>query len=345
MKKMRSIITNSILLGDAVEQLRRLPDESVDTVVTSPPYFLLRCYAAEGQIGLEAEVDAYVDQIVRVMTEVFRVLVPTGSCWLNLGDSYSRHRRYGAPAKSLLLVPERVVLRLTSEGWILRNKVVWSKPNPMPTSVRDRLSCTWEPMFHLVKQNNYFYDLDAIRVPHVTKPRGLTARTRHAKSNTGTPKYTGRRPSWAGPLAGSNDGLNKARAAGRVGHPNGKNPGDVWTIATAGYGGDHPAVFPTRLIERPLRATCPERACLGCAAPWVRRTGRLVATCSCGKPWRKGIVADPFMGAGTTAIVAETLGRDWLGIELSPKYRTLALDRITASRLRSGSTTPAPSKR
>lgn len=345
MKVLKSIPTNSILLGDALEQLRRLPAAAVDAVVTSPPYFLLRRYDAETQIGLEDSVSDYVTRIVDIITELRRVLVPTGSIWLNLGDSYSRHHRYGAPAKSMLLAPERIAIALVDSGLCIRNKVTWAKPNPMPTSVRDRLSCTWEPMFHITLQGRYFYDLDAIRVPHLTRPRVLTPHRRHAKSNVGTTKYTGSRPQWAGPLAGSNDGLVKAKAAGQVGHPKGKNPGDCWSIATAGFGGDHPAVFPARLVERPIQATCPERVCLRCAAPWSRAEGGLQPTCRCRGGSRPGIVLDPFMGAGTTAVVAEALRRDWLGIELSPKYRTLALDRITAMRERSGSQTPAPSRR
>ena len=195
--------------------------------------------------------------LVAVCDEIDRVLKPTGSFWLNLGDSFSRHPRFGAPPKSLLLAPERLLMALVNRGWIVRNKVVWAKPNPMPASVSDRLNTTWEPIFLLVHSDRPYFDLDSIRKPHrSTRPP--------SKSDARRLKYSGaKRPSWAGPLAGSNDGLLKARAEGRSGHPLGRNPGDVWLISTAKFPGQHFATFPTALIERPLKATCPG-TCLWC---------------------------------------------------------------------------------
>jgi DNA modification methylase len=322
--KHREAPRNQILLGDAVERLRELPAGSVDTVITSPPYFLLRNYGVDGQIGAEATVDGWVDNLLAVCDEVARVLAPHGSFWLNLGDSFSRHQRYGAPPKSLLLGPERLLLALSQRGWIVRSKVVWAKPNPMPHSVRDRLSTTWEPIFHLVRSRSYFFDLDRIRIPHRS--------TRRASRGTSKEKYAGNRPSWAGPLAGSNDGLARARAEGRSGHINGKNPGDVWTVPTAGYRGAHFATFPVALVERPLLATCPERVCLICGTPWQPVHGSApLRGCSCSPAWRPGLVLDPFMGAGTVAVAARKHHRDWLGIELNPVYRQLALDRLRGS--------------
>ena len=333
---------NVILLGDALEVLRSLHTDLVDTVVTSPPYFLLRNYQADGQLGLEATVDSYVRNLLNVTDELGRVLKPTGSMWLNLGDSYSRHHRYGAAPKSLLLVPERVLLGLAEHGWIVRNVIVWHKPNPMPASVRDRLSCTHERLFLLVRSERYFFDLDAIRVPHVSRRRGLTASRHCAMSNTGTPrpqssrpKYESSRLRWAGPLAGSNDGLARARAEGRAGHRLGKNPGDVWRVATAGYRGAHFATFPPSLIEPPLRASCPARTCRACGTPWLQQLGEARRpACGCRADWQPGLVLDPFMGAGTTGVVARKLGRDFLGIELNPTYRQLALTRIADSQVR-----------
>ena len=329
---------NTILLGDALGQLRRLPDASVDTVVTSPPYHLLRDYGRPGQIGMEPTVAGYVDDIVAVCDEIARVLKPSGSLWLNLGDSYSRHHRYGAAAKSLLLAPERVLLALADRGWIVRNKVVWAKPNPMPTSVRDRLSCTYEPVYLLTRAGSYFFDLDAIRVPHKSSRRGLTSTRQRETSSTGPqnrPKYDSRHPHWAGPLAGRNDGLERARREGRPGHRLGKNPGDVWTVPTAAYRGAHFATFPVALVTRPITATCPARTCTGCGRPWAQAQGRPTAPeCTCGTGWQPGIVLDPFMGAGTTAVAARSLGRDWLGIELNPDYRHLATTRIASTAVR-----------
>jgi site-specific DNA-methyltransferase (adenine-specific) len=352
-----SAARNTILTGEALAQLRTLPKNSIDTVVTSPPYFLLRRYdAGDGEIGIEETVTDYVRRLVAVLDELARVLKPGGSVWLNLSDGYSRHERYGAPPKSLLLAPERVLTALSNSGWIVRNKVVWAKPNPMPASVRDRLTCSWEALFLLVRSPLYFFDLDAIRIPHRSQ--------RSASSPSGDSlKYNGgKRPEWAGPLAGSNDGLLKARAEGRSGHLLGKNPGDVWTVATAGYRGAHFATFPETLIRRPILATCPERVCSSCGKPWkqasrssvvgsrvptprddyvmrhasgwltLHERGELEPGCGCQVGFRPGLVLDPFMGSGTTALVAESLGREWLGIELKPDYVELATERIATAR-------------
>lgn len=327
----RDLQRRTILLGDVLDQLRRLPDDSIDCVVTSPPYFLLRNYGHRKQIGLESVVGEWVDRLVAVADEIARVLRPSGCFWLNLGDSYSRHRRFGAHPKGLLLGPERVLLALADRGWMVRNKIVWAKPNPMPASARDRLTCTWEPLYLLVRGPSYYFDLDAIRVPHRTRRRP------QQRPSRGT-KYSTTRPGWAGPLAGANDGLLRARAEGRVGHPLGKNPGDVWTVPTASFRGAHFATFPQRLIERPLLATCPQRVCASCGTAWRRPGGGLRPQCACRADWRAGIVLDPFIGSGTVAVVAERLERDWLGIELNPDYRDLALERITAARRDSTST-------
>jgi site-specific DNA-methyltransferase (adenine-specific) len=205
---------NTILIGDAAEQLASLPSSSIDCVVSWPPYFQLRDYGVAGQIGLESTVEAWVESLRRVMREVARVLKPTGVVWLNLGDSYSRNIRYGAPAKSLVLAPERLLLALAGDGWIVRNKVIWAKTNPMPASVVDRLNLTYDVIYFLVRSPRYYFDLDAIREPH----RSSSARdARPAPDGSST---------WAGPLAGNQNGLRRPRAAGEPGHRLGKNPGD-----------------------------------------------------------------------------------------------------------------------
>lgn len=317
---------NDILVGDALQMLRTLPADSVDTVLTSPAYYRLRNYEIDGQLGMEPSVSEWVGHLLAVCDEIARVLKQSGSLWLNLGDSYSRHDHFGAPAKSLLLGPERLMVALSARGWIVRNKVVWAKPNPMPTSVRDRLNTTWEPLVLLVRSASYFFDLDAVREPHRSRRAPSTA------AASGVKYGGGKRPSWAGPLAGSNDGLLKAHAVGRSGHVLGKNPGDVWTIATAGYHGAHFATFPPALVVRPLMATCPERVCSVCGRPWYRVAASLKPMCPCKAASVPGVVLDPFMGSGTTAVVAERLGRDWLGIELKPEYAELAWGRIEAER-------------
>lgn len=167
----------TILTGDAVANLGTLPTGSVDCVVTSPPYLRLRDYGVSGQLGLETDVGSWVRQLLDVTADVKRVLVPTGTFWLNLGDSYSTHEKEGAPAKSLVAAPERMLLGLLNQGWTLRNKIVWAKTNPMPTSVSDRLACTHETIYLLAASPRYFFDLDAIRVPLrtlvSTRPRGV----------------------------------------------------------------------------------------------------------------------------------------------------------------------------
>src|SRR5690349_22062526 len=146
---------NTILIGDAATRLQELPPACVDTVVTSPPYFQLRDYHVAGQLGLEPTVSGWVANLRTVFREVFRVLVPTGSLFLNLGDSFSRHPKYGAPTKSLLLAPERLLLALVQDGWIVRNKLIWAKPNPLPSSVSDRFTLTYEWVYFLVRQERY----------------------------------------------------------------------------------------------------------------------------------------------------------------------------------------------
>jgi DNA modification methylase len=327
--------------GDARTQLGRLPGDSVDTVITSPPYYLLRDYGVRGQIGSEATVDGWVDGLLAVLEEIGRVLKPTGSVWLNLGDTYSRHYRFGAPPKSLLLGPERLMLALTRAGWSVRNKVVWAKPNPMPTSVRDRLSATWEPLYLLTPNSRYFFDLDAIR----DTPRSKLSAPARLSPDAKYHAEAGHRPTWAGPLAGSNAGLEAMKRAGRSAHPLGKNPGDVWSVATASYRGAHFATFPEGLVRRPLLATCPQRVCRTCGTPWwpsdpVHALGHIVVeatlrkSCGCAdRAWAPGVVLDPFMGSGTVAVVAERHGRRWVGIELKGEYRRLAWQRIRQARI------------
>jgi site-specific DNA-methyltransferase (adenine-specific) len=326
---------NRIIVGDARRVVGSLPRASVDCIISSPPYFALRNYRTTNQIGLEATVDGWVGELRVVLRGLARVLKPTGSLWLNLGDSYSRQLRVGAPPKSLLLGPERLALAMIEDGWIIRNKILWAKTNPMPISVRDRLSCTHEVLYFATRSPRYFFDLDAIRVPHrsTLKRPSVAAAARASLS---------KRPDWAGPLAGSNNGLDRTKAEGRVGHPLGKNPGDVWTFATSNVANAQHALFPEALITRPLIATCPERVCARCSAPWQRDgidrerhnpvPGELRASCDCQSGTRPGLVFDPFIGAGTTALVAERHGRDWLGLEINPNFAAAAMRRIEAER-------------
>lgn len=331
---------NELLVGDALGRVRKLPDNSVDMVLTSPPYFRLRDYAARDQIGLESHVGQWVERLADISAEIRRVLVPSGTFWLNLSDTYSTHQSQGAQRKSLLMAPERLALRLQQSGWIVRNKIVWAKANPMPTSVRDRLSCSYEPVYVFAKQRTYFFDLDAIRQPH-----------RSALSKPSTSKRRGDE-SWRGPNADGERGLDALKAQGLVGHPLGKNPGDVWRLASSNYRGAHHATFPITLARRAIQAGCPEARCTRCRLPWRRRVIRAIGrtavrtglgpTCECDAPREPGLVLDPFIGSGTTAVAAEELSRDWLGIELNPAFAAMAEQRITTARTGPASRGHAP---
>ncbi|MCE7009564.1 site-specific DNA-methyltransferase [Kibdelosporangium philippinense] len=325
---------NKILIGDARARLTELPDAAVDTIITSPPYWALRDYGHDGQLGAEASVDAWADEIAALATQFARVLTPTGSLWLNLGDSYARTPKDGALKKSLLLAPQRVALRLVSAGWLLRNQVVWSKTNPMPSSVTDRLTTTHEFVYLFTRAQRYHFDLDTIR-----EPTGPSAPALKRLTHTTYPPRAAV-PALGGgnsPRIDLNQGLASMKVDGRDSHPLGKNPGDVWRLATANYRGAHFATFPAELVRRPLLSTCPERVCVECGRPWRRAfqviDGRKLSTgplrSACGhRRWRPGRVLDPFMGAGTVAIAAEEHGRDWIGIELNPEYAALAERRL-----------------
>lgn len=319
---------NVILTGDAAARLRELPAASIDSIVTSPPYFRLRDYGQEGQLGLEAHIDQWVDELHVVLTECARVLVPTGTVWLNLGDSFSTHRREGAPRKSLLFGPERLALRLIGDGWTIRNKIVWAKTNTIPSSVTDRFSTRHEVIYLLTRATKYYFDLDSLRQPHTSKP---------PRPRAVTPAVRTRRPPWLGPNSDGDAGLARLRAAGLRGHPLGKNPGDVWQLGVSQFPGAHFATYPEQLTRRMVEAGTPRMRCPACRAPWTRkliRTGsharRLPPrpTCVCKLRPEPGIVLDPFIGSGTTALSARTLGRDWLGIELNPEYVAMATARI-----------------
>lgn len=317
---------NLILIGDALARLRELADSSVDTIVTSPPYFNLRDYHVAGQLGQEAHVEEWVNGLRDVARECQRVLAPHGSFWLNLGDSYSTHERFGAPRKSLLLGPERVARALIADGWLLRNKIIWAKSNPLPSPARDRLTTAHEYVYLFVKRSSYYFDLDAIREP-------LVSSGRRARSGSRTPARE------LGRLSGSRDGLLRLTREGRSGHPLGKNPSDVWRLGSSSYRGAHFATFPAELVRRPILAGCPPMVCTSCGRPWRRSTAPVVyvdgqpqarpfVSCGCGAPTRPGLVLDPFGGSGTVAEVARSLGRDWLLIELNPDYARLARTRL-----------------
>ena len=263
--------------GDAATVLATLPSGSVDCIVTSPPYFGLRDYGVDGQIGAEASPAEFVAAMVAVFREARRVLADDGTLWLNLGDSY------GA-GKNLLGIPWRVALALQDDGWILRNDIIWSKPNAMPESVTDRLSSRHEHLFMLTKSPRYWFDLDPIR--EAQAPASVARATRADKRG---------KEGWADAYHG-NPPTGLARRSERD-TAIGRNPGDVWDIATRPFPGAHFAVMPPALAERCIQAGC--------------------------KP--HGIVLDPFSGSGTTGYAAAKHDRRYVGIDLSADYLDLSL--------------------
>jgi site-specific DNA-methyltransferase (adenine-specific) len=315
---------NTVLEGNAQDVLAGLEAASVDCVITSPPYFQARRYGAgDAELGAEAHVEQWSDALRAVSKQIARVLTPGGSYWLNVGDLYSRHLRLGAPPKSLLLGPERLGRGLLADGWIVRNRIAWIKNAPLPSPVLDRLTNSWEYVFHLVRQPDYFYDLDAIREPLRSHPRKPGA----ARSDPGL-----------GPLAAPRSGLAKMALEGRSGHVLGKNPGDAWTLPTGRRIAGHIATFPEGLVRRPILATAPSRVCTTCRRPWRRSKRRVrflgsqpqtrpLVPCGCASLTRPGLVLDPFAGSGTALKVARELGRDALGIELNAGYAELARER------------------
>ncbi|WP_067129086.1 DNA-methyltransferase [Microtetraspora malaysiensis] len=317
----------AIYNGDAREVLAELGDCSVDCIVTSPPYWGLRHYC-DGQYGQEPTLEEYVDNLRATFAEARRVLADDGTFWLNLGDCYAANSdgwargkaynprqpgarpkaRLAVPPKNLLGMPWRVAFALQEDGWILRNAIVWHKPNAMPQSVLDRLSNRYELIFLLVKQRRYWFDLDPIREIY-TGDRSITRRARAGGNKPNSIKTAWPPPGKYGTAGEDSAGVRHGAAMRPTGerhsaaHPNGKNPGDVWPISTRPLRAAHFAAFP---IDIPLKA--------------------IAAGCRPG-----GTVLDPFAGSGTTSIAARQLDRKFLGIELNGDYCELARTRLLAS--------------
>lgn len=279
--------TQQIHTGDATAVLKQLPDECVHMCMTSPPYWNLRDYGEDGQLGLEEKPAEFVENLADVFDEVKRVLRPDGSLWLNLGDTYDD--------KDLQQIPARVALELQERGWILRNRVTWLKPGGgMPQSVKDRLTGTTEAIFHLTKSKKYWYDLDSIREEYAQSTRsrmgkGYRNATDGKRTESDSPGQHHSGGGFNEPGVSFDDTVNGK----------GKNPGDVFQVTVKPFADAHFAVYPPELCEKPIKATCPEN----------------------------GVVLDPFAGAGTTLLKAKELGRNFVGIELNPEYADMARAR------------------
>lgn len=296
---------NKIILSDCLEGIKQMPDSSVDCCISSPPYWGLRDYGVDGQVGNETDFKEFVSKLIQLYSEIQRVLKPTGTCFVNLGDTYNgtkqgntetnknpklvtdsfkKERVKTIQDKSLLMIPERFAIGMIDAGWILRNQIIWHKPNQMPQSATDRFTVDFEKIFFFVKQSTGYYFEQQLE-PY-TKPLDrwggddLEANGNSTWDNgTGQTTYRNRnmRP-----------------------NPDGKNMRTVWSINTEPFPEAHFATYPEKLVKRMIEAGCPEN----------------------------GLVLDPFMGAGTTAVVAKKLNRNYTGFELNPKYKLIAENRL-----------------
>ena len=305
---------DTIFCGDALDVLRTLPDDSVHCCITSPPYYALRDYGAEGQIGRENTPAQYVERLTEVFSEVRRVLRPNGTLWLNIADTYAgkgnqgdsvdpkypngrtgqtvaiNRKVEGCKAKDMIGIPWMLAFALRDTGWYLRSDIIWQKANPMPESCKDRPSRCYEHIFLMAKSRKYYFNAEAIAEP-VTESTPMRMRRKFGKN-----KYS------AGIPGQTHQHLNDYRPNGYAEEdiPLLRNKRDVWQINSVPYKGAHFAAYPPKLVETCLLAGCPP----------------------------DGIVLDPFLGSGTTAAVAKQMGRHYIGIELNPDYCTLAEQRI-----------------
>ncbi len=373
---------NKIICGDAIEQLRKLPAESINCCVSSPPYWALRDYGVDGQLGLEKTFEEYIDKLCGIYDEVKRVLRPDGTCFVNLGDTYanpvksnrhglghsqlrggnispnerwnqatrkiSTHSMANIPAKSLCLIPQRFAIEMVNRGWILRNVIIWHKPNPMPSSAKDRFTVDFEQVYFFVKQKRYWFE------PQY-EPQAETTENRY--------KY----PIMTG--AKEQSGAGRPNAAANTGgmknlNPLGRNKRTVWTIPTQAYSEAHFATFPEKLVKPMIKSGCPEFVCTKCGkgrekvyetefrGDSNKRGTRVLGNhqgqsslppdigkkdnwqfkgytdCGCGAEYRPGVVIDCFAGSGTVGKVAAQLRRNYILIDLKQEYCDMARERV-----------------
>ena len=302
---------NRILLGDSIDTLKTLSGRSADCCVTSPPYYGLRDYGADGQIGLEKTPEAYIQRLVEVFREVRRVLRDDGTLWVNIGDSYAANRSYqvadnrptdvgnhmamrvplGCKPKDLIGIPWMLAFALRADGWHLRQDIIWHKPNAMPESVKDRCTKSHEHIFLLSKSSKYYFDGDSIKEPSEGRTKGAASSFKRGDSKRGLsicpnspmPTHRPNRP----PVFYDGEYRNRR---------------SVWTVAVKPYKGAHFATFPPGLV-------------LPCILAGSREGGT---------------VLDPFIGSGTTAVVAIKSQRRYIGCEINQGYVKIAERRICA---------------
>lgn len=378
-----TIKVNTINNGDVLETVRKIDDESVDSVITSPPYWQLRDYGYPEQWGLEPTFEQYLEHLWELMDEIWRVLKPSGTVWVNLGDTYNTsqagNKEYNTgimsnidnedrvsamkdfkrtkaplPNKCLLMLPHRFAIGCVDRGWIMRNDIIWAKPNGMPESIRDRFSKKHEFFFFMVKSGKYFFDLDAIRDRHKSIQDLQRRKVKEWKTDKAKDTYA---------MSG------KGRSRNEMYNSNGKNPGNVsdfWEVPVKPSSQNHFASYNFQLIEKPIVAGCPEFVCKKCGKPrekiidiksnrpkldcdnmneqGVTRTtvgARQLSKygiakkevvgmtdCGCNAGFEGGVVLDPFCGTGTTLVRALQLNRKVIGIDGSVDYCEIASRNI-----------------
>ena len=302
---------SKIITGNVIEVLKKLPDCTADCCITSPPYLGLRDYGVNGQIGLENSVEAYINKLTDIFREVRRVLKSDGTLWLNIGDSYaiSNYEYDNCKRKDLIGIPWILAFALRDDGWYLRQDIIWEKPNAMPESVKDRCTKSHEYIFLFSKQPKYYFDYEAIKEPAVgfnnIPPAGskgtLTPNSRLRKGNSRTFRGGG---AYTQGQSFNNSAKTDRESHGNTDNTTGlRNKRSVWTVATQGYKEAHFATFPEKLIEPCVLAGSKEG----------------------------GIILDPFLGSGTTAVVAKKFNRGFIGIELNPEYAGMAKRRLEGS--------------
>lgn len=394
---------DKIYNADCLEGMKQLPPNFIDCCITSPPYWALRDYGVDGQLGLEPTFEQYINQLCDIFDEVKRVLKDEGTCWVNLGDTYSGScqgaskktkerieegkienlgsaqtylKKYGhaltqkppsaktsVPDKSLCMIPFRFAIEMVNRGWILRNTIIWHKPNCMPSSAKDRFTVDFEYLFFFTKSNKYWFETQYEPYQQSTFLRAQYG-IKSLKMATGI----------HGGMTIENQ--KKAFKKIREGKKIGRIKRAVWRIPTRPFKGSHFATYPENLVETPIKSGCPEYICQKCGTPRTKiyegkseqafniriqdvKKGKIkyfdrkatqkeineykdqthyagegikfkgYTDCGCQADFKPGIVLDPFMGAGTTAIVAKRLGRNFVGFELNPKYVEIANKRLS----------------
>jgi DNA modification methylase len=378
-----SLELDQIIHGNTLSVLNTLPNESIDCVITSPPYWGLRDYGIEGQLGLEPTFKEYIEHLQTIFDEVYRVLKKTGTCWVNLGDSYAgsgkgyggnNHGKLGKhaneflpapidteiPNKSLCNIPHRFAISMTDNGWIQRNTIIWHKPSCMPSSAKDRFTVDFEYVFLFSKNKKYYFEQQFEALSEASLERmkypvnQVTSGAIYPNESRDTPY------------------INKNGNSGMHYNPNGRNKRTVWRINPQPFKDAHFAVFPEKLVEPMIKAGCPPSICDMCNKPYLpeyeTKEGDVVETytgeatkdyksamaqnpsdtkrrvidsmrtkkthigykpqCDCNAPTHAGIVLDPFVGSGTTCLVARKLQRHYIGIDLNEDYVTMARKRL-----------------